>query len=306
MTFKIALLGFEEYEEKLFVQQLKTVRKHTNSDWVYQPSSHISDYVIEHGKTANKAFIYKVDEQPIKHEIDWPVRLFGLLEVLKKYEESSKKPDIKNNIKLATANSFIEHISKINDKFYFSIENSNVFIDKGKNQVLTNLQSFDELLNLIYKIESLQSLNSYSYSSDPEFTGIQLNYTGTFKNLIWSLFLSYKKTLKQNWLETSNLFKIDSWPLSSEFKSTASLLRLSAVFTRQYTSIAQAAEFAEVSEINVINFLQACEATGVTIHIKTNAKTSKYTTENARAHNSNEPNSFLFKLRCKLGLAFSR
>ena len=61
-----------------------------------------------------------------------------------------------------------------------------------------------------------------------------------------------------------------------------------------------------IYEINVINFLQACEATGVTVHIKTNAKISKYTTENARAHNSNEPNSFLFKLRCKLGLAFSR
>ena len=38
--------------------------------------------------TYREAFIYKVDEQPIKHEIDWPVRLFGLLEVLKNYEES--------------------------------------------------------------------------------------------------------------------------------------------------------------------------------------------------------------------------
>lgn len=313
MSFKIALLDFEEYEEKLFVQQLKTVRKHTNSDWVFHQDSQVSNYIIEHGQLENKAFIYKSNEKSIQYEIDWPVRLFGLLEVLKNYEKSGLSTynqvevistNLSSNSNAVSSNILIEYLVELKSNFAFQINDIYFFINKKDDQVLANVKDFEELLNTLLTVDSMQSLKSYSYSLDDDFLNKNLVYMFSFKKIIWSLFLNYKKSLSSKWAENNSLFKINAWPLYSDFENTANLLRLAAVFTRQYTSIAQAAAFSQLSEIDVIAFLQACEAIGVSVDIDNKDSVKK--PNNIKEVKSNKSNSLLFKLRSKLGLAFGR
>lgn len=205
MAFKITLLGFEDYQEKLFVQQLKTVRKHTSTAWCVNETNQPSNYIIEYLVATNKAFVYRTADPKNKKEMDWPVRLFCLLDILKEYE--------KNHTQLKA--------EPINDEF----------------------------------------------------------------------------------MSTDTVYKFDSWPSLNALNSTPGLLRLAALFTQKYVSIAQAVSFSKLTESDVIGFLNLCEQSGVIIEKQVIAQQEKAQAKELSHH---AHNSLLSKLRSKLGLVFSR
>lgn len=314
MELKIALVGFKEYEEGLFIQQFKTVRKHTQGNWVYIQDAKDADYIIEYNDSYDKTLIYRVNEKSSFLEIDWPIRIFKLLEVLQNYETTAEpvEPIEAEFESVAPITEhemgfFIKFISKLHDDFYFEYDNTCVFIDRKSNKIITNTPDFIELIKKVQSIKSLSCVKFYTHNRKHVSFKESSVFEFSIKSFMWSLFLSYKQPLNPEFLIKTNSFKIDAWPLSNGFESSSSLLRLAAAFTRSHTTIAQAATFAKVDEIEVIAFLQACEATSCVLNIARHGVVKDVNiSSQSKDGLDNKTTGLLSKLRSKLGLTFGR
>lgn len=306
MRFNIALLGFAEYEEGLFIQQLKTVRKHTDIMWCHQADISQCDYVIEHDLDSKQAVIYKKDHQSFKTHLEWPVRLFGLLDALKIYEEHDVVQSVscKENVSFMQ---FLKHITQTTVGCYFNEHGFKFLFDADTAVVYSNAGCFNQLVSHLLSADTISQLYFYTHDSDAVEIKQQCSLVVSKKKLIWALLTAYKKVIHTD-LELPNCqFKLKTWPIAADYSSTPGMLRLAAIFTRQYTTVKQAAEFAKVLEIDVIAFLQACQTTGIQLETERVSAINKGAQVSAVSEVLEyKVSGFVARLRTKLGIAFSR
>lgn len=129
----------------------------------------------------------------------------------------------------------------------------------------------------------------------------ELPHAFGLKALVWALALREEAGASRDWAQPGATYRIGAWPLFGEWQTTPAMMRLSALYARQFASLAQGAAFASTSLVEVASFLHACEC--CRLGLDSRFSTSKVA---AGVRPDEQPQGLLQRLRKRLGLGFKR
>lgn len=322
MKLSISSIGLNKHEQALLVQQLKMLRGRTNAIWEYILHADQADLVFRFDPAQNifSALALKPSGEvkcPIR--IEWPLRLFGVMELLAWCEQevgsvsetnslvrtssSTNTPSVKIK-SLASDQSIDEILAHLKTPILIVVQGIELLVMPLSDTVYTGVNDFDELLKqLKNKPERIEFLDSID---DALYENLSFNYS--IKSVIWALSLEREFEFRQGTLSSDGEFCIDSWPPLNEWKSSPALMRLAALYTHKFSTLDEGVEFSKLPKIRVFSFLQACERCGITLR-------HRHPVEKLNAPDNisckvsdvrKESPSILGRLRTRLGLAFGR
>lgn len=336
VKFRMASFGLNENEQALLAQQLKMLKGRTGALWSYSTESEGADVSLEHLAQDDVAIAYIANSKegmPKRLQTQWPLRLFGLIELLQQCEQaiglesnavtSSSSEVEKNNSQPSTSvasihavnshseavrGSFSKQLSNLRDPAAFSYADFHALVCPSTDQLQTNIADFDQLVELIKAtptdtpIVREDNLSTANYS-----------FAYSLKRVLWSVALTENSPANPSWFKPNSEFRIGAWPLLNEWQSSPALMRLTALFTRQYASLEQAASFTQLSQAEIIAFLQACDICGLMLQhrqMHANSVTQESAPQSKKPESSTvtkeQPKGLLGRLRARLGLTFGR
>lgn len=254
-ALRIACKGLTSHEQGLLTQQLKMLKGRTAQSWVYVEDTDQVELLIvrdhdEYGQCAQVQRRIGAHLQPAC-AIEWPLRLFGLLELLAEYE---KQPQPDNE---AIAG-LCEQLAALSVHRFYHVGDELIVVPRD-DLVLTRCSDF---------ASTLQYLAAFRGDPEPyEMTalgeGCQFTQRFSFRSLLWSLALMRGEQLGGDFRVADMVFRLDAWPLLNEWQSSPALVRMAALFTRQFASIERGVAFSGASRQQVQAFLFACKCCGI-------------------------------------------
>lgn len=254
-VLRIACKGLTSHEQGLLTQQLKMLKGRTAQSWVYVGESDHAELLIlrgrdEHDERAQVQLRIGAQLQPA-HAIEWPLRLFGLLELLVDYEKQPQPGEV------AVAE-LCERLAALSAERLYRVGDDLIIVPRD-DLVLTRQPDFASALQCLAAV-----------GGDPEPLALvplgelsQFPQRFSFKSLLWSLALVRGEQVGGDFRAHDATFRLGAWPLLSEWQSSPPLLRLAALYTRQFASIERGVAFSGASREQVQAFLFACKCCGM-------------------------------------------
>lgn len=288
-ALRIACKGLTSHEQGLLTQQLKMLKGRTAQPWVYVGESDHAELLIVRSRDEHHERAQVQQRAGARLEaprpIEWPLRLFGLLELLVEYEKQPQPGAAVTDLCEQLAGLSAESLYRVGDE---------LIIVPADDLVLTRHADFDS---------ALQCLAAAGADLEPE-ARVPLGefsrfpHRFSFKSLLWSLALVRGERVGGDLRATDATFRLAAWPLLSEWQSSPPLLRLAALYTRQFASIERGVAFSGASREQVQAFLFACKCCGIGLE--------------ARVERQDVPlaapaeKTLLQRLRMRLGLGYGK
>ncbi|UCJ17099.1 hypothetical protein K5Q02_01465 [Pseudomonas sp. MM211] len=274
----------------MLTQQLKMLKGRTAQPWVYVGESDQAELLIvrsrdEHDERAQVHQRVGAQLEPAR-SIEWPLRLFGLLELLVEYE---KQPQLGE----AAVVELCEQLAGLSAESLYRISDTLIIVPRD-DLVLTRHADFDAALQCLaaagadLKPEVLVPLGELS----------QFPQRFSFKSLLWSLALVRGERVGGDLRATDATFRLGAWPLLSEWQSSPPLLRLAALYTRQFASIERGVAFSGASREQVQAFLFACKCCGIGLEAQVERQAVPVAAPAEK--------TLLQRLRLRLGLGYGK
>lgn len=289
LVLRIACKGLTSHEQGLLSQQLKMLKGRTAYTWNYVGESEQAELRIlrppdELGGRAQVQHLVDGQLYPAC-AIEWPLRLFGLLELLVEFE---KRPQPEEPPVLGLC----EQLAGLSAGSLYRLSDD-LIIAPGADLVLTRHDDFEATLQRfsgLVKVSAPEGLVPLSELS-------QFPIRHSFKKLLWSLALGCGTRVDSELRAANTTFRLKAWPLLGEWQSSPPLLRLAALYTRKFASIERGMAFSGASCEQVQSFLFACKCCGIGLE----ARVEQQATVAAPSELT-----LLQRLRMRLGLSYGK
>jgi hypothetical protein len=294
-TFRVACRGFGEHEQRLLQQQLKMLRGRTEMEWHYVGDDRAAELTLlrdEDQPASSVVAVFKDGRFTMRHSVEWPLRIFGLYDLLTDCER-----DLAQHTP-AKAPALSIRLSKIVSATYYDHEGLSFVILPHEDSLYCDIDDFETLVERMAALP--EDLTAAPLNSAPGKQTLQHAYS--LKRIIWALCLAEPAPIDQLEGAEATEYRIAAWPDYGEWKSTPALLRLAALYSRQYATVAEGVEFARASAEDVVAFLNACERCALGVSARNGRP--KPTASVRPTEKTQE--GLLLRLRKRLGMAFGK
>jgi hypothetical protein len=293
--FRVACRGFGQHEQGLLQQQLKMLRGRTQVEWHYVGEDRSAELTLlrdEDQPATSATAIFKDGRFTIRRTVEWPLRIVGLYDLLTGYED-----DLADRKPLDTP-PFSLRLSTIASATYFDHEGTRFVILPHEDSLFSDIEDFDTLLQRLETITG--DLIAAPLNSAPGKETLQ--HVHSLKRLVWALCLAEPISPDTLGAMQASEYRIAAWPDYGEWQSSPALLRLAALYSRQFATIKDGEEFARASKTEVVAFLNACERCALGLSTRS-ARNEPPATSPIK---TSAQEGMLSKLRKRLGMAFGR
>lgn len=295
---RLASIGFNQHEQGLLARQLKVLVGRTAAPWLYVGEAREADLIIVRdaaGATEGQGLLAYADSAGGRGgdlRLDWPLRMFALLELLL---EAERRLAAGRRSETCVA----QQLAALRQEGWLDLAGQRIHLQPDEDRLAATVSDFDALLGVLCCADFDTEL-ALQPGAAPGQAGA-LPFSATLSQVIWALALRSGASRTRDWDAHRLLFRIASWPHFGEWQVSPPLLRLAALYARQPASIASGCELAAVDEDTVRGFLLACELCrlGLTIH---QAETPPPAPQASPARTG----SLLQRLRERLGISFAR
>lgn len=313
MESTISSIGLNDYEEGLVQGHLKVLNTKTHRTWHYQGANMDADLIItKHPITVTSNTCVAILSGDVFKKIDdrcyhlgESLRIFSFLELLQDIEDNTesvfKDDENMQAISAAEQLSFYCHALSDSQTPFQIVINEKIFCqgysDQNEWHLMTRLPKEELIHQLATQTIDLRK-GQLVHIPDTQHEGI---HHFSVRAIVWELSIAYpsRKPFKDQ------LFKISTWPLLGTWHTEPYMPRLSALYGRQFASIAEGARFTNSSETQVHAFLTACQLCQLGIKKQPLPLNQATHTEETTSSSDNHETAGLLKgLRRKLGLAF--
>lgn len=299
IIMRLASIGLNEHEQGLLVQQLKILAGRTAAPWLYLGEEQEADLVIVRDTARRTAAGEGLracagfrPESADDLALDWPLRMFALLELLL---EAERRLAVSHHSQPCVA----EQLAGVKQDGWLEIDGRRICLQPRHDRLQAAAGSLAELLDLLQRPQL--DLGAALRLDLPPEDGAALPLETSLKGVVWALALRSGAECGRNWNPDSLQFSLSAWPHFGEWETSPDLLRLAALYTRKPASIASGSQLAAVDADRVRGFLLACELcqVGVTMtYDKTPAPAPEAVASPA--------GGLLQRLRERLGISFGR
>lgn len=253
---RLASLGLNEYEQRLLTKQLKVLSGRTAAPWIYVGEVHEAELLIARDPAqvagAGSVLLAQAGTHPSRAGdlcLEWPPRMFGLLELLLAAEKRLK-------VGASRRACAAEQLAGLKLDGGLEIDGRRILVGPRQDRLEAEVGSLGELIDLLLRPQ-LDLVAAFSL--DLPKGEVPLPFQASFKSVIWALALRSGAHCGRNWAPHSLQFQLSAWPHFGEWEVAPHLLRLAALYTRKPASIASGCLLAATDEATVIGFLLACE-----------------------------------------------
>lgn len=296
---RIASVGLNEHEQGLLGQQLKILAGRTAVPWLYQGEAQDADLVIvrdaERLASASQGLRAHAGSRSGRGSdlhLDWPLRMFGLLELLL---EAEKRLEVGRSTQACAA----EQLAALKQDGWLQLDGRRVLLHPRQDRLEAAVGSLDELLGLLQRPQ-LDLMAALHLDLPPD-DSAELPFQASLRSVIWALALRSGAACGRNWNPDSLLFSLSAWPYFGEWEVAPPLLRLAALYTRKPASIASGCQLVGLDEMAVRGFLLACELCQVGVSMDYNKTPVPLSEASAPL-----AGGLLQRLRERLGISFGR
>lgn len=293
---RLASIGLDEYEQGLLAQQLRVLAGRTAAPWLYLGEAQVADLLIVRDPRPLDAGSRGLrvqagaPAQAGELQLDWPPRMFALLELLL---EAERRLEV-----VAVGEACLaEQLAALKQETWLQVDGQRIFVQPRADRVAARVADLDSLVALLEGATLPLEMVPAGEAAD----GLPLQVS--LQALIWALAVRSGAHCVRRWDARQLLFRLAAWPHFGEWQSSPALLRLAALYSRQAASIAAGSQRAGVDEAQVRGFLLACELcrVGVSIeYVKAPPPVAPARVEPAA------PAGLLQRLRERLGLGLAR
>ena len=281
---RIVCKGLTAHEQALLVQQLKMLKGRTAYAWACVGDDGEGQLLIQRERGDRATVTLGAG---LRRSIEWPLRMFGLMELLLEHEERVAKvaPPARLQPCEELALLDVRQAHGVSDTLLI-VPRDDLVLSRHDNPALV-------LRELSGALGKLQAQPLSQLGAQPV-----LAHRHSFKSLLWSLALAQGAPSTGNWQQSSATFHLQAWPLLSEWQSSPAMLRLAALYTRQFASVERGVAFSGASADQVRAFLFACKccAVGLESRIEVAQPVPAAPAEK----------SLLQRLRMRLGLGYGK
>lgn len=291
---RLASIGFNHHEQGLLARQLKVLVGRTAAPWLYVGEAYEADLIIVRdaaGAAARQGLLAHAGSGARRAGdlgLDWPLRMFALLELLLEAEQ-------RLGVGRRSATCVAEQLAALRQEGWLELAGQCIHLLPDEDRLAATVNDLDHLLDLLHgaPIEVEAALS-------PGAPTASLPFHTSLSGVIWALALRSGARRERDWDARRLLFRIAAWPHFGEWQVSPPLLRLSALYARQPASIASGCELVMVDENTVRGFLLACELCqlGLSVH--------QAETPPAPQVSPAPAGSLLQRLRERLGISFAR
>jgi len=246
-SLRLTTFGFGGAESELLQAQLKMLNQRTSSLWSFVANDAIADVGIFHGERPPVGFNgVKVNTgargPEFDLQIEWPIRLFKLLELLETTER------LRGRKASPVETSPAQRLSTAEGGFHLGA--LTIFIDSSRELISANCSSENELLAALATSE-WQPANTVDPQALPTYFDR--------KTILWSLAL--KETSAEITIQGDRgyRFKLGQWPAFGQWETQPWMLRAAALYAREPSTVRQGALVTNQAETTIASFLGACD-----------------------------------------------
>lgn len=291
-VFRMGTSGLDPHEQGLLAQQLKMLNGKTQAEWRYVGQDANAELMIvrdaSSGPTRATAVLgNERTGHAARQPVEWPLRLFGLLELLADAEKRAVQriaptalPSLAARLAALESSAGIDHNGLL------------MTVSPAMEQVHSNRADFNALVDELAALSTTVTFDAAASTTTA--------HKHSLKRLLWALTLREPVDALP---PAGELFKIRAWPDFSEWQSSPAYLRLAALYSRQYATVQQGMSFSNCTATEVSAFLQACRFCGLGVTSKTAPRAPQQV---AQRPTDSEPSSLLQRLRSRLGLGFRK
>jgi hypothetical protein len=290
-VLRMGTSGLNSHEQGLLAQQLKMLNGKTQAAWRYVGQDADVELMIVRDASSSPTQATAVLSNPqsghaVRQQIEWPLRLFGLLDLLTDAEKRAVRHVTPTaRLSLAARLAALESDASIDHNGLL------ITVSPAMEQVRSNRADFDALVDELASIPATVTFGAAAATATV--------HKYSLKRLLWAL------TLREPAGATpaGTLFKIRAWPNFSEWQSSPAYLRLAALYSRQYATVEQGVSFSDCTAAEVSAFLQACKFCALGLSSKAAPKAPQ---QPVQRPTDSQPSSLLQRLRSRLGLSFRK
>ena len=292
---RLASIGFNQHEQGLLARQLKVLVGRTAAAWLYVGEARVADLVIvrDAARTAEGqgllAYAGTGEGRGGDLQLDWPLRMFALLELLL---EAEKRLAAGSRSESCVA----EQLAALRQEGWLDLAGQRIHLLPCEDRLDATVSDFAALLDLLQPAQLDLKAELRPGMQQAEAPALRTSLSG----VIWALALRSGACRERDWDARRLLFRIASWPHFGEWQVSPPLLRLAALYARQPASIASGCELAAVDEDTVRGFLLACELCRLGLTVQQAKMPPAHQAQPAPAA------GLLQRLRERLGITFAR
>lgn len=289
-VLRLGAFGLDTHEQGLLTQQLKMLKGKTQAEWQFVGEQDKAELVISRDANSNSRASVVLGAQQSgnsRRVIEWPLRLFGLIELLTEAEKTVGPGTAQAQPRLLSA-----QLAALEGPAVFEHSTVQIELQPQLDQVHSSCADFEALVATLAQCSSSIELRTDPLPPDAT------PHTWSLKRLIWALALREQGRALP---AAGTLFKIGSWPSFSEWESSPAYLRLAALYSRQQATLEQGQAFSNLSARDVAAFLEACRLCGLGL-----TTTMPVQQRAPRPKPEPAPSSLLQRLRSRLGLGYRK
>lgn len=293
---RLASIGLDEYEQGLLAQQLRVLAGRTAAPWLYLGEAQVADLLIVRDPrlldAGSRGLCVQagMPAQAGELQLDWPPRMFALLELLLAAERRLE-------VVVDSEQCMAEQLAALRQEGWLQVGEQRVFVQPRADRLAASVADLESLLALLEGATLPLQIAPAGEAVDV------LPLQVSLQAVIWALALRSGTHCVRRWDARQLQFRLAAWPHFGEWQSSPALLRLAALYSRQPASIADGCQRAAVDEAQVRGFLLACELCKVGVgieYVQAPAAVAAQRIEPAA------PVGLLQRLRERLGLGLAR
>ena len=220
--------------------------------------------------------------------VEWPLRLFGLLGLLEESETRLGGPAVNG---FPQAESLASRLSVQSESVMLKADDFTAYIVPADGCIYSNVPVIEKLVSGLSLIPQSAEFHPVTGENMPA-------YQYGLKAVLWALAL--REPAERESFKAGMAYRISAWPVFGEWQSSPVLMRLAALYAREFATLEQGAAFAAVKVSDVAVFLRACSFCSLGLEARL-ASTSK-----AIAYPTEQSPGLLQRLRNRLGIGFKR
>lgn len=292
-NLRVACQGFGEHEQGLLQQQLKMLRGRTALEWSYSADATGAQllFVREANQAQGSATaVFKDGRFTLRKQVEWPLRIFGLYDLLSDCERDLPTASA------APSESLPARLATLTSATFYMHGPLRFVILPHEDRLFSDIAEFDSLLEALRGLPT--DLMPAALTAAPGMDVLDQSYS--LKRVIWALSLNEPIAPSRVVDASATAYRIGAWPDYGEWESSPALLRLAALYSRQFATVQEGVEFSRAAPEEVVAFLDGCERCGLVV-------TSRAKEAAAPAPAPTEPipdEGLLSRLRKRLGMAF--
>lgn len=304
---KLASMGFSTFDQELLVRQLKIVGGHTAVDWLYVGEDSMeADVLIVRALQDAGGGLEALEERfqgviamagemladnPSGFRLEWPIRVFSLLGLLDAAEGHLA------HVRRAPAT--LEQLVNFHQDGWLWVNGSPVLLQRSAGMLRGAGSSFEGVLMHVQS-RDFNLLREVQYGAFPG----PVVWECSIERLLWALALR-AENMRPRWSLTGQRFHLSSYPHFEEWEVNPLLLRLAALYSRYWETIAEGCRKTGAPAEQVRAFLYACEICqlGLESHEMQPAEEAPATATETVVSGVM---GFLGRLRSRLGLGLAR